>query len=190
MIKLKYVRPTKKYEKQAIAYINEFISLNSRINGVGGLKRYLDRYDEWLLKLEQDRIQLLDEENVPTETFFLIRKSDDYIIGMVNIRLALNEKLKKYGGHIGYSIRPTERQKGYNKINLYLALLVCQQHGIKEVLIDCDKENPGSAKTIQALGGVLMKEYYHDLASCIIQDYIIDVDQAIEENKQTYEPFI
>ena len=34
---------------------------------------------------------------------------------MINIRLALNDRLKKIGGHIGYSIRPTERGNGYNK---------------------------------------------------------------------------
>ena len=45
---------------------------------------------------------------------------------MINIRLALNESLKKYGGNIGYCIRPVERGKGYNKINLYLGLKICQ----------------------------------------------------------------
>lgn len=50
---------------------------------------------------------------------------------MINIRLALNEKLRKFGGHIGYSICLTERGKGFNKINLYLGLKVCQEYGIK-----------------------------------------------------------
>lgn len=59
---------------------------------------------------------------VPNKTFFLIRCEDNKIVGMINIRLELNEKLKNSGGHIGYSVRPTERRKGYNKINLYLGL--------------------------------------------------------------------
>ena len=110
---------------------------------------------------------------------------------MINIRLSLNERLKKYGGHIGYSIRPTERRKGYNKINLYLALEVCKEHGIKEVLLDCDKSNLGSAKTMQALGGKLVKEYFDDeFSNCIVQDYIIDVDKALEDYKDIYYPMI
>jgi len=151
MERLKYIRPSKEYEQQAIEYINEFYDYNSDINGAGELHRYLDNYDGWLKKLEEDRNYIPDEEIVPTETFFLVRKSDNKIVGMVNIRLALNEKLKKYGGHIGYSIRPTERKKGYNKVNLYLALLYCQQNGIEEVLMDCDKDNTASAKPLNAL---------------------------------------
>ena len=59
----------------------------------------------------------LNEEKVPAETYFLVRKRDNKIVGMINIRLQLHEKLKEFGGNIGYSIRPTERRKGYNKIN-------------------------------------------------------------------------
>ena len=150
MEKFKHVRPTKEYEKQAIEYINEFYQYKSEINGVGGLQKFLDNYDGWLLKLEEDRNRIPNEEKVPAETFFLVRENDNRIVGMINIRLVLNEKLKKFGGNIGYSIRPTERKKGYNKINLYLGLLCCQEHNIDEVLLDCDKNNPASAKTMIA----------------------------------------
>jgi predicted acetyltransferase len=189
--KLKHVKPTKDYELQAIDYINEFYKYNSEINGVGGLHRFLNDYEGWLLKLEEDRNRVPSEEKVPAETFFLVRENDNKIVGMINIRLTLNERLKKFGGYIGYSIRPTERQKGYNKINLYLGLLCCQKHGIKEVLMDCDKENPASVKTMISLGGKLVREYFDDENShCIVQDYIIDVNKAIEDNKQKYESLI
>lgn len=191
MEKFKHVKPTKEYEQQAIEYVNEFYQYKSEINGVGGLHRFLDDYDSWLLKLEEDRSRIPNEEKVPAETFFLVRESDNKIVGMINIRLVLNERLKKFGGHIGYSIRPTERKKGYNKINLYLGLLFCHEHGIKEVLMDCDKDNPGSAKTMISLGGNLVREYYDDEnAHCIVQDYVIDVEKSIEENRQKYEELI
>ena len=150
--KLKHVIPTKEYESQAINYIKKFYEYNSEINGSGGLHRYVDNYDVWLEKLENDRKCIPNEERVPTETYFLVRESDNTIVGIINIRLTLNERLKKIVGHMGCSIRPTERQKGYNKVNLYLALLCCQEHGIDQVFMDCDKENLGLAKTMQALG--------------------------------------
>ena len=106
---------------------------------------------------------------------------------MINIRLVLNEKLRKFGGNIGYSIRPTERRKGYNKINLYLGLKICQEYGIKEVLMDCDKYNLGSAKTIQALGGVKTKECYNDEFKETVEFYSIDVDKSLSANKELYE---
>lgn len=191
MEKLKHVKPSKEYEQEALEYINEFYEYNSDINGTGGLQRYLDNYDKWLEKLEEDITRIPNEEKVPAETYFLVRESDNKIVGMINIRLTLNENLKKFGGHIGYSIRPTERKKGYNKVNLYLGLLCCKEHGISEVLMDCDKSNLGSAKTMQALGGKLIREYYDDTyAHCIVQDYIINVEEAIEKYSSIYEPFI
>lgn len=179
--------PSLKRKQEALEYVNELIQYNSAINGTGGLNRFMDNYEAWLEKLENDYIRIANEEDVPRRTYFLIRNSDDKIIGMINIRLALNEKLRYFGGNIGYSIRPTERRKGYNKINLYLGLKICQEYGIKEVLIGCDKYNLGSAKTIQALGGVLIREYYNEQYNELIQNYIIDVDKAIEENKEKYE---
>ena len=187
MEKLKQVKPTKEHEKQAIEYIQEFYEYNSQINGTGGLQRYLQDYDGWLKKLEEDRNRIPNEDKVPAETYFLVRENDNKIVGMVNIRLALNEKLKKFGGNIGYSIRPTERRKGYNKVNLYLALLVCKRYGIKEVLMDCDKDNLASAKTIQHFGGTLIREYYdEENPKCIVQDYKIDIEKIEERESEKY----
>lgn len=190
MEKFKHVKPQIEHERQAIEYINEFYKYNSKINGVGGLDKYLDNYSTWLQKLDEDIKRKPTEEKVPSETFFLIRKNDNKIVGMINIRLELNENLKKIGGHIGYSIRPEERKKGYNKINLYLGLKECQKHGIKDVLMDCDKDNIGSSKTIQALNGILIKEWYDKQKDRTIQYYMIDVDKSLENNKEKYEVFI
>ena len=187
----KYVEPTLEHEQEALDFINEFYEYNSDINGTGGLQRFLNNYPDWLKKLEEDRNRIPNEEKVQAVTYFLVRESDNRIVGMINIRLALNERLRKFAGHIGFCIRPTERRKGYNKINLYLGLKVCQQHNIKEVLMDCDKDNLGSAKTMLALGGVMVKEYFDDeIAKCLVQDYVFDVDKCIELNKSIYEPLV
>ena len=53
---------------------------------------------------------------VPDATFFLF--DDDKFIGLYNVRLALNEYLKKEGGHIAYQIVPSARGKGYRKQGL------------------------------------------------------------------------
>lgn len=191
MDKFKFEIPTKEREQDAIDFINEFYEYNSDINGTGGLQRYLDNYDGWLEKLEEDYKRIPNEEKVPAKTYFLVRESDNRIVGMINIRLALNERLKKYGGHIGYCIRPTERGKRYNKINLYLGLKICKEHGIKEVFMDADKENPASWKTMESLGGKNIREYYDDeYAHCVVKDYTINVDDAIEENRKKYEHFL
>ena len=172
-------------KEDAIDYIREFLEYGSEINGAGGLHRFLDDYEGWLKKLDLDYIQVPNEERVPARTYFLVRESDSRIVGMINIRLALNERLSHYGGHIGYSIRPTERGKGYNNINLYLGLKVCRKYGIERIFMDADLENPASWKTMEAFGGVRIREYYDDVnAHCTVVDYNIDVSRALDSHPE------
>ena len=178
-------------KEDAIDYIREFLEYGSEINGAGGLHRFLDDYEGWLKKLDLDYIQVPDEERVPARTYFLVRESDSRIVGMINIRLALNERLSHYGGHIGYSIRPTERGKGYNNINLYLGLKVCRKYGIEQIFMDADLENPASWKTMEAFGGVRIREYDDDVnAHCTVVDYNIDVSRALDSHPEYEERII
>ena len=178
-------------KEDAIDYIREFLEYGSEINGAGRLHRFLDDYEGWLKKLDLDYIQVPNEERVPGRTYFLVRESDSRIVGMINIRLALNERLSHYGGHIGYSIRPTERGKGYNNINLYLGLKVCRKYGIERIFMDADLENPASWKTMEAFGGVRIREYYDDVnAHCTVVDYNIDVSRALDSHPEYEERII
>ena len=174
-------------------YIREFREYQSEINGTGGLDRFVDsgNYEGWLEKLSMDYTRIPDEKRVPARTYFLVRESDSRIVGMINIRLALNERLSHYGGNIGYSIRPTERGKGYNNINLYLGLKVCRKYGIERIFMDADLENPASWKTMEAFGGVRVRDYYDDVnAHCTVVDYNIDVNQALDSHPEYEERII
>lgn len=149
------IRPEVKHEEDAISYINELKFYKSAIHGTGFLDKYLESgsYGDWL-----SEIRLLennsDDDKVPCSTYFLVDEFDN-IIGMTNIRHTLNDKLFFHGGHIGYSIRPLERGKGYGKVILSLALLKCRELGLDKVLITAEDNNVPSYKTIEALGGVL-----------------------------------
>ena len=94
-------------------------------------------------------------------------------MGAVNIRHYLNDKLLETGGHIGDGIRPGERRKGYATAMIGLALEECRKLGIDRVLICCDKDNIGSAKSIQRNGGVLENEVEED--GNIVQRYWIEL---------------
>ncbi len=182
-----FIRPTKEYEQQAYEYIQEFYDYNSPINGVSGLHRYIGNYDGWLKKLEEDRIRTTVDEKVPAETFFLVRKSDNKLLGIIKIRLILNDSLLECGGNIGYGIRPTERRKGYSSYQLYCALKFCKEKGLEKVLLTCDKDNIGSAKTIQNNCGVLENEIINSTDGKVMQRYWINVEEAFEKGKEKYE---
>lgn len=182
--------PSLNRKEDAINFINEFYAYNSNINGTGGLRRFLDDYESWLVKLDNDLHTKPTEEKVPSVTYFLIRQNDNKIVGMINIRLALNERLRNSSGNIGYSIRPTERGKGYNKINLYLGLQKAKEFGIEEVLLDAAVENPASWKTITALGGKKIREGIDQAVNTRVLFYTIPVDESLEKYKQDYQEYL
>ena len=93
---------------------------------------------------------------------FCLDKDRNIFVGAVNIRHVLNDALFKAGGHIGDGIRPSERRKGYATAMIALALEECKKLGIKKVLMTCDKNNIGSAKSIISNGGVLENEIEED----------------------------
>lgn len=111
---------------------------------------------------------------VPDSTFFLLDDERNILLGAVNIRHYLNEYLLQHGGHIGDGIRPSERKKGYATKMIRLALEECRKLGIEKVLIVCDKDNIGSAKSIINNGGVLENEIT-DEDGTIKQRYWIDL---------------
>ena len=189
-MKFRYVIPDITYKEKAIDYIKEFIEYNSEINGSGSLDKYIDDYEAWLDYREESRNSAVTDTMVPSEEYFMVNE-DDEIIGMCNIRLALNDNLKRVGGHIGYSIRPSERGKGYNKINLYLALKECKNHNIDKVLLDADLDNLASWKTMEALGGVRVKEWHEkEKYNIILVDYVINVDESLKKYKDVYEKYL
>ena len=173
---MRLVFPTIAYQDKAAEYIQEFYEYGSEINGTGGLDRFLreSTYEAWLEKLVRDMdIANVPENRVPGLTYFYVREADDRIVGMINIRLALNAFLRNEGGHIGYSVRPTERRRHYGTEMLKAALKVCDVIGIREVLVSCDKENAASAGVIKNCGGVLRREFYSETFEETVQMYEI-----------------
>ena len=187
-------QPTIERKQEALEYLKEHIDNGSDLNGTGGLKDCLKEitYEEWLEDVinSQEKEYAESKNRVPGTTFFTIRKSDDKIIGMVNLRHYLNDYLKNFGGHIGYGIRPTERKKGYAKIQLYLTLLEAKKLGIDKVMVDCINTNIGSEKTILALGGEFDREVHEDEENVTLNNYWIDVNKSIDKYKEIYGPYI
>ena len=141
--------PSLERKNEIIDYINEFVEHKSDINGTGSLDKILDGYT--FEQALESCLNMQYEEYAKKfgrcqgKTFLLIRKNDNKIIGTINVRWNLTEKVKQFGGNIGYGIRPTERRKGYNKMNLYLGLIEAKKIGLDKVMFDCDVENLGSS---------------------------------------------
>ncbi len=163
------------YSDGIFSYKNEFIYNNESMDGTGFLINASSR-QEYIEKSLLNETEEVDGRKVTATQLLAIRKSDNRIVGMIQIRHFLNEYLLKYGGHIGYSVRKSERNKGYAKEELRQALIYCKDilH-INRILLTCDNNNFASQKTILSQGGKKENEVLIKERNCVVERYWIDL---------------
>ena len=174
--RLELIIPTSEYKEQVMKYRKIFLENEESFDGCAGLEE-CNTYEEWL-DFENRLSKKYGENYVPSDAYSAVRKSDNKLIGIIDIRKGLTDFLYNYGGNIGYSVIPDERRKGYATEMLKQILSKCKSMNINRVLLSCDKENIGSAKTIIANGGVLENEVVDEVGlskSGIIQRYWISL---------------
>ena len=147
-------RPTLEDKDAILEMIAEFEQVQSpHDGGFWDTENFV--YEEWLeINMQKEMGINLPENRVPSIQFVSF---DDvgHALGFLNLRLRLNEGLLNYAGHIGYSIRPSERGKGYAKETLCQGLQVAKEKNIKKALVTCSVNNPASRAVILANGGLI-----------------------------------
>lgn len=167
---LRLVKADIKYKRQICDMLDEWYSTGEKI--IPYSIRRLDYHD---FEYYCENLEHKDTSNgfVPDSTFFCLDTDRDIMVGAVNIRHFLNESLLLNGGHIGDGVVPSERRKGIATAMIGLALKECKKLGIDRVLMVCNKDNIGSAKSIINNGGILENEILVD--GITEQRYWIDV---------------
>lgn len=168
------VRPTDLYEEQVMSYREEMLKNEDSFDGCAGLEN-VQSFSEWI-DFEGRLKEQYKDGYVPSEVFLAVRQTDYVVVGILDFRHPLSDFLFQFGGNIGYSVRPSERRKGYATEMLGLILPVCREFGEKRVLLTCDKDNEASRKIIISNQGVLENEVEDTagLGQCgVIQRYWI-----------------
>ena len=90
---------------------------------------------------------------VPEQTYWLV--ADEEVCGVLHFRHPLNAALLQFGGHVGYTIRPSRRQRGYGSLILQLGLMKIWQSepDLQRVLLTCYENNPASQRIIERNSG-------------------------------------
>lgn len=158
-MKLKLVKLTKEYRPQLEDMMSEWLSVEQDFSPYVIRKNDYRDFDYYLENLET---KTATGHLVPDSTFFCLDTERNIFVGAVNIRHYLNDSLLFTGGHIGDGVRPSERRKGVATQMIALALEECRKLGISRVLMTCDTDNIGSAKSIIRNGGVLENEVIND----------------------------
>lgn len=173
---LRLIELSKEYEEELKDMIREWkkdqIENHTDTSPYAIFKNDPENFDYYL-----ENLVLKEPKNgyVPDSVLFLLDEDRNRLLGAVNIRHYLNDKLLFDGGHIGDGIRPSERRKGYATKMISLALEECKKLGINKVLITCDKDNIGSKKSIINNGGVKENEVIDDEGN-IVERYWIDLN--------------
>lgn len=168
---LRLVKLAPEYRRQLNEMMEEWFAAGEKIIPYAIRRNDYRNFESYLANLE---VKDTSEGFVPDSTFFCLDEERDIFVGAVNIRHYLNESLLLDGGHIGDGVRPSERRKGIATKMIGLALEECRKLGIRRVLMVCDKENTGSAKSIQNNGGILENEVLVD--GVVEQRYWIDLN--------------
>ena len=155
---MKLIKLTENYKNEWKSLIDEFEKNQEKIIPLG-MRGSSNSFLDFLIESENNSKGInLSNGIVPSDIYFLVKDKSKFLIGAIDIRHYLNEKLLKSGGNIGYGVRPSERNKGYATQMLALALEKCKEMQIPRILITCSKDNIASANVIINNGGILENE--------------------------------
>ncbi|MBQ8162723.1 MAG: GNAT family N-acetyltransferase [Clostridia bacterium] len=160
--------PTMAWERQIQAFRREYLASGESMDGGASLRKY-ESTEAWLSQISD-----------LTSQYIFVREGDRKMVGIIQIRQRFNDYLKTYAGHIGYSVLPSERRKGYATQMLSLALEECRRLGLLDVLVCCIEENEGSRRTILKCGGKFEKKVFEPDMQVWIERYWIHLEPEME----------
>jgi predicted acetyltransferase len=175
--KVKLERPSVKYKTSFIAAVHEFQA--SQSGGRDILRLDPNELEHDFASYVQGQLRLddpahLEPGKVLDSEFWLV--DDIGFFGRVALRHELHERLRLFGGHIGYEIRPSRQRQGFGTLILKLVLEKARAIGLRRVLITCDVANLGSRGVIEANGGELEGEFQLDWYDKPIRRYWINLE--------------
>ncbi len=175
------MRPTEAMEQEVMDYRREYLQESDYIQGGAGLHSY-ECYADWLAYLKKcEAKESCEAGKVPSTQYLAYDRDKKRVVGLLNFRHELNDYLMERGGHIGYSVRGSERRKGYAAKMLEMALAEAQAMNLQRVLVTCNENNIGSARTIEKNGGILENTIWDEEEKVLVRRYWIDVRGVVRK---------
>ncbi len=171
------IEPNIRYADQIAAYRDEMLAAGSSLDGCLSLKRMPDPA-EWVDYAYEwgNPLRNLGENGIRGTLLMMIRKSDDQLVGMIQIHVIPDSHPLAFVGNIGYSVRPAERRKGYAKKMLQKALTYLKYgRGVSRAYICALPDNEASRRTILANGGVFCEQVFDHREGVTLDRFYIDI---------------
>lgn len=168
------VRPTISLKEAALAYREEHFKYGEKVINGSELFDQIESYEEWLFAVTRNtNAETVDEDWVVTDTFFAVRQEDGKIIGIIDLRHTLNDFLKNFG-NCGYSVRPSERSKGYATEMLRQLICLAKAAGMENLHLSVEKTNVPSVRVIQKNGGIYERSFEYEGEVADIYKFILN----------------
>ncbi len=155
---IKLIRPALEHKEQALAFKQEFMDNGESVINGSEMLDQTDSYENWLQAVTDNRdLKTCNPKWVVTDTYFAI---DDHgtIVGIIDLRHELKGFLVDFG-NTGYSVRPSERRKGYATEMLRQIIESAKLADMESLQLSVEQTNEPSIKTILRNGGVYERSF-------------------------------
>ena len=155
---IKLIRPTLEMKEEALAYRQAHFDAGEYIISGSELLDQTEDYEEWVKGIEANTSpETVNPQWVLTDTFFAVDEAGK-IVGIIDLRHELNDFLKDFG-NVGYSVKPSERRKGYATEMFRQIREIAKASGMKQLQMAVHRDNQPSVKTIVNAGGVACRSF-------------------------------
>lgn len=165
---VRFVLPEERSREDVLAFYNEIEENGGECIGFGNRKDF----DRWLTGMQNRHTGRNLPEGYVKEDFYLCYEGEK-LIGVFSLKYELTDFLLNFGGHVGYAVCPSERNRGLATQMLKQGLELAKQAGFERILCICDEDNYASEKVILKNGGVLEDERYDPEEAVVVKRYWI-----------------
>lgn len=173
---MKLVPVSRDYTSQLIAYKRAFHQKGEQMDGSSFLDAY-ENIDDWFDVLDKlNKGTNLPNGLVPSKTYMALMDTN-VLVGLADLRFDIekNAYLRDISGHVGYSVHPTYRQKGYGQTILSLLKQEAKKYGFQHLIVACDADNIASENIIRANGGVFLNDVIDPRDQMRVKRFVIDL---------------
>ena len=155
---IKLVRPTLEMKEEALTYRQAHFDAGEHVISGSELLDQTEDYAQWVQDVAANTSpETVNPAWVVTDTFFAVDENDS-IVGIIDLRHTLNDFLQDFG-NVGYSVKPSERRKGYATEMFRQVREIARQAGMQELHMAVHRDNEPSVKTIVNAGGVVCRSF-------------------------------
>lgn len=156
------VAPTPEMEQEVTAFRQEFFDAGEQIINGSALLDKTPSYADWLARVQANaRAETVQAGWVRSELYMAVRVSDRYPVGIIDLRCELNAFLRDFG-HSGFSVRPSERRRGYGKRMLQLLCDRARALSMPSLQLAAEAENTPSLRIIEKLGRAYQRDFLYE----------------------------